>query len=132
MNIKEHIIRMHNEMYKLTIESKVKEKRYKSVILDLEEFTEQELTNLFNWILSIYDNQYKELKKIKDLLPDETWKRYKDFGIVGLREQYLLRDAQYDLRKVWETPYRTEKQKNRIKRLTEEAAQKAAKENMPE
>lgn len=113
---KRDIVLMHNEMKLLTLTCKVDQKRYDSVILDLEEFEEYELQELFEWLRGIYENQYKQLKYVWTLLTPEMWEKYKTFNIEGTREQGMLKDAKKAMRLVWETPYRTALQLDRIAR----------------
>src|SRR4051812_10071851 len=110
--MKETIISIHQSMEKLTLEAGVAKKKYDSVIVDLEEFTDAELEALALWLTMVQKDQYKSVKEIKGLLKDEYWERYKSFGVKGLREQDLLKEAQKELKKIWDYPYRTEKQKD--------------------
>lgn len=56
----------------------------------------------FDWLHDIkLGTEYQEYKKIRALLPEETWKYYDLFEIEGLREQKLLEQAAQKLRARW-------------------------------
>jgi len=111
------IILMHQEMKALTMDCKVEEKRYQSVILDLAEFEKEEIRELYEWLKKIYDNEFKHLRYVWTLLTPDQWKNYETYDIQGTREQKMLKEARKAIRTIWETKiYRTQKQLNRIAR----------------
>jgi hypothetical protein len=114
--LKQQIILLHNEMKELTLKYIIKEQKYNSVILDLEEFTELELKELLEWLKGIKDKQYKELAYVYSLHTPEMWERFNKLKIKGRREQNMLSNAIQALRVLWEHPYRTAKQRDRIER----------------
>jgi len=100
-------------MKKLTLEAGVKEDLFLCVILDLEEDTEQELHELHEWLVNIFQNEYKDVAHIKSMVSDEIWERYNLHNITGLREQTMLKQAQKHLKRIWSNPYLNEKQRAR-------------------
>lgn len=53
----------------------------------------------FYWIRGVYEEEYEEVNKIKKLLPDHLWARYKSWGgFDEHREVVLLKDALIKLR----------------------------------
>lgn len=56
----------------------------------------------FDWLHDLFmSKEYKEVKRIWDLLPAKIWARYKSFGIEDTREQNLLVAAGKKLNKKW-------------------------------
>ena len=54
----------------------------------------QSCSTAFDWLHNLYlSDAYSDVKKIYNLLPEETWRRYKLFNFEGLREQELLKNA---------------------------------------
>lgn len=113
--MKQIILDLHNLMKNLTIEAGVSDIRYNSIIVDIDDFNEEELKKILEWLYQIREHEYEALKKIKDLLPDEMWERYDLFNITGLTEQGLLKEAKRKLRDVWRKPYRTQEQQKRMR-----------------
>lgn len=56
----------------------------------------------FDWLHDLkISAEMAEYKGVRALLPEATWKRYDLFGIEGLREQKLLRQASQKLNARW-------------------------------
>ena len=54
----------------------------------------------WKWLTAIYDDEYAEVRRLKSLLPDEIWARYKSWGgFEDHREVVLLKEALVALRK---------------------------------
>lgn len=48
----------------------------------------------YKWIAEIYQNEYAKARRVKGLLSDELWKRYREWGgYEDHREMVLLRKA---------------------------------------
>ncbi len=53
----------------------------------------------FKWIMQIYETEYKKVKRVKGLLPEELWTRYRKWGgFDDHREVILLRQSLNELR----------------------------------
>ncbi len=62
------------------------------------------LNKAFDWLHEIkLSHQWEDLKKAWAMLPEETWEKYKVFGIEGLAEQKILVSAQKALLALWKT-----------------------------
>lgn len=96
-----NILQLHAEMRSLILESGVDEERYDRLINKLEQKSVDYVTRLAVWIEALRCTEYFEVLKIKRLLPDEIWQRYKEFGEEKLREQRLLIKAQRHLRRAF-------------------------------
>lgn len=58
----------------------------------------------FDWLHDLkMSHAFSDLVEAWDLLPEETWRRYEVFEIVGLREQSILEDAKSALLAAWRT-----------------------------
>lgn len=112
---KRDIVLWHQEMKQLTLAAKVPEKVYDSVLLDMEDYSEEELKDFYEWLKAIYENPYKYLKYVWSLLSEEMWEKYAVFGMKNTREQNMLKEARRVIKIIWEQPWRSEKQKQRIK-----------------
>lgn len=111
--IRESIIGLHKMMAKYTLSAGIEQKKYNSVIADLDEFNETELIELEIWLKDVCANEYKAVKEVRELLRDEIWERYKLFNVTGLREQDMLKKAESSLKRIWLNPYRTAAQLDR-------------------
>ncbi len=113
----QNVVELHVEMRQLILKLKIiAEDKYDILIVDLEEYQDFELQEMYEWLLEIKFKEYKQLKYVWNLLPEEMWNRYDLFNVKGLREQGLLRKALVDMKKVLSNPYRTAKQKERQER----------------
>lgn len=106
---------LHEEMKLYTLKAGVNEKKYDSVLKDLETFSVEEVKELCEWLTEIKNNQYKEYVKIRNLLPEDRWIAYKLHCVVGLKEQKLLKEAGVKLKRMWKNPYRSFRQRLRLK-----------------
>jgi len=56
----------------------------------------------FDWLHDIFvSNEFQELLRIWNLLPENIWKRYRMHGFEDFREQILLSEAGRDVIKLW-------------------------------
>ncbi len=56
----------------------------------------------YDWLHDIkISHELQEYRKVRALLPESTWENYDLFGVGGLREQLLLREAVNKLRARW-------------------------------
>ena len=54
-----------------------------------------------NWLEDIFNEEYKAVRKVKDLLSDEQWARYKLWGsFEETQEMILLREKRIPFRKI--------------------------------
>src|SRR5262245_58050834 len=107
---------LHGEMHALTIRSGISNDRYASVLKELDDFLEEDLVGLLEWLSNIHRIEYQGVLEVRHLLREEVWLNYEMLGVQGLREQIMLRDAQARLRKVWWKPFRSTAQRNRLVR----------------
>ncbi len=62
------------------------------------------LSKAFDWLHDLkMSSEFSELVKVRSLLPEATWKRYKLYEIEGLREVYLLEAASKKVAKLWKS-----------------------------
>jgi len=62
------------------------------------------LSKAFDWLHNLkMSPEFSELVKIRKLLPETTWKRYKLYDIEGLREIALLEAASKKVVKFWKS-----------------------------
>ena len=84
-----NLVVLHKEMRLLCLEAKIGEKTYDLML---------EKPEILPKIIEIYENEYKEVLKIKALLPEAVWQQYKAFRLRDLREIEMLRVALTSLR----------------------------------
>jgi len=74
--------------------------------LPLKRFRKEERSDeLLVWIKQLYDKEFKEILRIWEQVPADTWIMYSLMKLVGLREQEALRLAYNEFRKIWEARY---------------------------
>jgi len=78
------LVSLYEEMKPICIEAKVPEWRYDKILDNI---------NLLPEFQKFKENEYKEAKRIKDLLPEYVWQNYKTFQFKGFAEQKLLNEA---------------------------------------
>jgi len=62
------------------------------------------LSAAFDWLHDFrMSEEFSELVKVRKLLPEATWKRYKLYEIDGLREQKLLEVAMKKVARKWKS-----------------------------
>lgn len=109
------IISLHDQMKKLTLESGIDEKKYDSIVAEIDFYTQEELKSCYHWLKETFQTAYKGVADIKNLQPDHIWESYQIYGENSFREVRLLKAEQKKLRTRWNHPYRTEKQLARLK-----------------
>lgn len=88
----ERLRSLHAEMKKLCLEARVSEKTYDRILSRPE---------LLSKLEEMYTNEFTSALRVKNLLPDEFWDRYKAFGLKNLREISMLRSALNKLKKAF-------------------------------
>ncbi len=62
------------------------------------------LSKAFDWLHNFkMSSEFAELVKVRKLLPETTWERYKLYEIDGLREITLLEAASKKVAKLWKS-----------------------------
>lgn len=62
------------------------------------------LSKAFDWLHNLKMSlEFSDLVKVRGLLPEATWKRYKLYEIEGLREITLLEAASKKVAKLWKS-----------------------------
>ncbi len=62
------------------------------------------LSKAFDWLHNLKMSPvWSELVKVRKLLPEATWKKYKLYELEGLREIDLLDDASKKVAKLWKS-----------------------------
>jgi len=112
------------EIMDLLIKEDVTIKHNALVILeDSEKLRADFIRPGFKWISEVYSIEYKKVKRVKGLLSEELWKRYKEWDFFeDHREMILLRQSLNELRTAIVSRKRPdfykkkkyEKQKNRV------------------
>lgn len=80
----ERLIQLHKEMKHLCMLARIGEKIYDSILAQPE---------LLPALEAYYKGPYTSAKRIRDLLPEDIWVAYKNFGMKDLREIKMLREA---------------------------------------
>lgn len=101
------------QMQELTVLSGVSIEQYRSVIIEIDEYTEKDKADFAIWLANVKDNEYKAVWDIYKLLPKHIWEQYKRDGFNG-EEVIRLRRAQKVLRGIWHKPFRSGEQLKRI------------------
>ena len=79
------------------------------------------LSKAFDWLHDLkISSEFTELVKVRKLLPEATWKRYKLYEIEGLREISLLEAASKKVAKLWKSGRPRVFNKNRKTRANDE------------
>ena len=100
---------LHNDMKERTLWAGINERRFSKIIKNTDLYTEEELQGLCDWLLNIWDNQYKVLVSIYRMVPAQNWENYVLLGITELQEQVLMEKAKKNLFDVWKDPYYPER-----------------------
>src|SRR5258708_76308 len=107
--MKKEILELHAKMKSLTLWSGVKIQQYNSVVIELNEFTENDLQGCLAWLKKIDTIEYDALYKLWRLLPQETWEHYEKVGFT-CNALILLKRARKKLRLIWNKPFRSQEQ----------------------
>jgi len=83
------ITKLIDEMCVLFDEAKIPED-YLFVDPAAINFPKEVILEAFDWMHTVHDDQFQKVKRTKMLLPDELWKRYKDWGDFGDHKEVLL------------------------------------------
>ena len=116
------ITKLIEEMSGLFPEAKIKED-YLSIDPAAVNFSKEIILEAFNWVREVHGDQFQKVKRVKMLLSDEMWERYKaweDFS--DHREVVLLNEGLQNLRKAIVTSsrpdlFKSTKVKSLIKKL---------------
>lgn len=92
---------LHNIVSPMLERAKVSPTRMLRPIDKMEKKDYNDVRKLRTWLQRIHDGPYLKCKKIRDELPEETWKRYEEFGIYDMAEQINLRRAFEKLDEEW-------------------------------
>jgi hypothetical protein len=93
------ITKLSDEMSSLFIEAKIKED-YLTIDPAAINFDKEIILEAFDWTHKIRDDQFQKVKRIKMLLTEEMWVRYKSWGdFSDHREVVLLNEGLQTLRK---------------------------------
>ena len=101
-------------MKSLTLWCGVKELQFESIIMEIDEFMDEDLNNCIEWLNYILLHQYEDVRKIWKLLPQQTWEHYEKTGF-SCNALTLLKQARKRLKTVWNKPWRSIEQVKRIK-----------------
>lgn len=86
----EHI----NRMGQIMNETCFKDGKIKDTHLDLPElateFPHKMLLEGCDWLISIFENEFEAVRKVKALLPQETWDRYESWGCFDETQEVIL------------------------------------------
>ena len=63
------------------------------------------LKDRLDFLKTVHENEFQDLKNVWGLVPEDTWTMYKLLGFKQLEEQKLLRQKQKALRKAWKNKY---------------------------
>ncbi len=93
------------EMKDITLEAGVPAHTFNQILEVDQELTFEDLENRLEFLTATRQKQYQAVLEIWRLLPPLIWLRYEQFGETQLREQKLLKEARYQLRRVWRKRY---------------------------
>ena len=96
---------LHSDMKERTLWAGVNEKRFEKVVKNVDLYTDEELTEVYDWLLNVWDNQYKVLVTVYNMVPPQNWENYALLGIEDLQEQILMSRAKRALFDVWKNSY---------------------------
>lgn len=91
---------MGNEIMTLLLKEETKIRKNHLIVPEgSEELRADFIRPAYKWLANIYHNEYAKARRVRGLLSDELWARYKSWGgFDEHREVVLLRKACNDLR----------------------------------
>ena len=90
-------------MRELSLKAGMNEKHYDNSVKNLTKITDECLEKIYLCVLSIYNNEYTELVKIRSAMhiTEEMWDNYKKLGIKDLAEQVIFNKLANKLKMAW-------------------------------
>ena len=115
----EEIMQAHESMYIMLLRANISDTRVKRPIDKMDKKNFNDIRKLRTWICKIHVNEYEDVVKVWNLLPEEKWNTYLNMEIYDMEEQRLLREANRKLDAAWgHKPKRKKGAKRHIRKET--------------
>ncbi len=96
------IKRVHKDLAEYIIKSGIQKEKYNFLIKDLEKKSLHHILQVYVFLIDLKDNEYKEIKRVYNLVPEHVWKNYETiFNTNEMPEQEHLQKARKAVKEKW-------------------------------